>query len=103
MVYHTHTHTPGGISERKVLQGNTWGSILASVQVDTIAQECFEEGYNYLYKNMLPVGILGLVDDTIGVTEVVYEAQMMNAFLNVKIAEKGLQYGIKKCKSTIVG
>ena len=101
-------NTPGGISERQiientVLQGDTWGSILASVQVDTIAQECSEEGYSYLYKNVLPVGILGLVDDTIGVTEVGYKAQMMNAFLNVKTAEKGLQYGIKKCKSTIVG
>ena len=101
-------NTPGGITERQVientvLQGDTWGSILASVQVDTIAQECSEEGYGYLYKNILPVGILGLVDDTIGVTETGYQAQMMNAFLNVKTAEKGLQYGIKKCKTMVIG
>ena len=101
-------NTPGGITERQVientvLQGDTWGSILASVQVDTIAQECSEEGYGYLYKTILPVGILGLVDDTIGVTETGYQAQMMNAFLNVKTAEKGLQYGIKKCKTMVIG
>ena len=101
-------NTPDGISERQVientvLQGDTWGGILASVQVDKIAKEYSEGGYSYMYKNILPVGILGLVDDTLEVTEVGYKEQMMNAFLNVKTAEKGLQYGIKKCKTMIVG
>ena len=101
-------NTPGGISERQtleniVLQGDTWGSLLASVQVDTIAKECSEAGYGYRYKDILPVGLLGLVDDTIGVTEAGYQAQMMNAFLNVKTAEKGLQFGLKKCKSMLIG
>ena len=45
--------------------------------------------------------MLGLVDDTIGVTEVGYKAQMMNAVFNVKTAEKGLQFGVKKCKSMV--
>ena len=40
-------NTPGGLSEHQqikniVLQGDTFGSILASVQVDTIGQECEE-------------------------------------------------------------
>ena len=101
-------NTPGGISERQtltdiVLQGDTFGSILASVQVDSIGQECSQSGYGYLYKDCLPVGMLGLVDDTIGVTEVGYKAQMMNAFMNVKTAEKCLQFGVKKCKSMLVG
>ena len=101
-------NTPDGLSERQtleniVLQGDTWGSILASVQVDTIGQECSESGYGYAYKDILPVGILGLVDDTIGVTEVGYKAQMMNAFFNVKTAEKGLQFGAKKCKTMLIG
>ena len=46
---------------------------------------------------------MGLVDDTIGVTEVGYKAQMMNAFFNVKTAEKGLQFGVKKCKTMLIG
>ena len=94
-------NTPTGLSERQtleniVLHGDTFGSILASVQVDSIGQECAASGYGYKYMDSLPVGILGLVDDTIGVTEVGYQAQMMNAFMNVKTAEKGLQFGANK-------
>ena len=84
-------NTPDGLSERQVLknivlQGDTFGSILASVQVDTIGQECSQSGYGYNYKDILPVGMLGLVDDIIGITEVGYKAQMMNAFMNIKTA-----------------
>ena len=86
-----------------VLQEDTFGSILASVQVDTIGKDCMKEDFNYLYKDSLPVGFLGLVDDIIGVTEVGFKAQMMNAFMNVKTAEKTLQFGPSKCKSMLVG
>ena len=70
-----------------VLQGDTWGSILASNQVDSIGKECMEAGHYYLYKDVLPVGFLGLVDDIIGITEAGFKAQQFNAFLNVKTAE----------------
>ena len=101
-------NTPTGLSERQtleniVLQGDTFGSILASVQVDSIGQECAAAGYGYSYMDSLSVGILGLVDDTIGITEVGYQAQMLNAFMNVKTAEKRLQFGAKKCKTMLVG
>ena len=41
--------TPSGLTDRQVLkdvvlQGDTWGSILASVQVDSIGKECEEAG-----------------------------------------------------------
>ena len=81
------------------------GSLLASVQVDTIARDCTEAGYGYgyRYKDCLPIGILGLVDDTIGITKAGHKALMLNSFLNVKTAEKYLQFGAKKCKSMLVG
>ena len=50
----------------------------------------------YLYKDSLSVSLLGLVDDVTGVTEAGFKAQQLNAILNVKSAEKGLQYGVKK-------
>ena len=36
-------------------------------------------------------------------TEAGHKAQIMNAFLNVKTAEKGLQFGVQKCKTMLVG
>ena len=101
-------NTKSGLTDRQliensVLQGDTWGSLLASVQVETIAQECVDAGYHYKYKDNLAVGILGLVDDTIGITEAGHKAHMMNAFLNIKTAEKSLQFGVKKCNSMLVG
>ena len=49
------------------------------------------------------MSVLGLVDDTIGISEAGYQAQMLNAFLNVKTAEKWLQFGVKKCKTMLIG
>ena len=99
--------TVHGLSERQtieniVLQGDTFGSILASVQVDKIGQDCMDAGHFYLYKNALPVGFLGLVDDIVGITEAGSKAQQLNAFINIKTAEKTLQFGVKKCKSMLI-
>jgi hypothetical protein len=101
-------NTPEGLTDRQkleniVLQGDTWSSLLASVQVDSIGKECAESGYGYNYQDILPVGMLGLVDDTICITEAGYKAQMMNAFFNIKTAEKTLQFGVKKCKTMLIG
>ena len=81
-------NTPYGITDREtvknsVLQGETWSSLLASAQVDSIGQECEKLEYGYKYKDSLHVGILGLVDDTIAVTEADHKAQIINVFLNV--------------------
>ena len=100
--------TPTGLTERQtvsdiVLQGDTFGSLLASVQVDMIGKDCMEAGHHYLYKNLLPIGFLGLVDDIVGITEAGFKAQELNAYINVKTAEKRLQFGVKKCKSMLIG
>ena len=105
---HMSVNTPGGLTERQilkniVLQGDTWGSILASVQVDSIGKDIVDSGLGYMYKESLSVSLLGLVDDVLGVTQAGFEAQQMNVILNVKSAEKGLQFGVKKCKSMLVG
>ena len=62
-----------------------------------------EAGYKYDYQGVLPISTLGLVDDVIGVTEVGYKSHQMNVLLNVKTAEKRLQFGRDKCKSMIIG
>ena len=101
-------NTPSGLSERQtleniVLQGDTFGSLLASVQVDTIGKQCMQSGYGYKYKDSLTISMLGLVDDIIGVTEAGFRAQQMNALINVNSADKGLQFGPTKCKSMLIG
>ena len=100
--------TPSGLTERQkveniVLQGDTWGSILASVQVDSIGKDVEEAMLGYRYKESLSVSLLALVDDVIGITEAGYKAAQMNEIINLKTAEKCLQFGIKKCKSMFVG
>ena len=79
----------GGLTERQkitnsVLQGDTWGPMLASVQVETFGKSVERTGIGYLYKNVLPISMLGLVDDVVGVTEAGYKAQQLNVILNVK-------------------
>jgi hypothetical protein len=105
---HMAVKTTNGLTERQVikdivLQGDTWGSLLASVQVDSIGKECQEAGYGYMYMDSLQISMLGLVDDLVGVTEVGYQAQQMNTFMNIKTKEKSLQFGPTKCKWMVVG
>ena len=105
---HMAVKTTNGLTERQVikdivLQGDTWGSLLASVQVDSIGKECQEAGYGYMYMDSLPISMLGLVDDLVGVTEAGYQAQQMNTFMNIKTAEKSLQFGPTKCKWMVIG
>ena len=100
--------TQSGLTDRQtlediVLQGDTFGSLLASVQVDAIGKDSVKAGLGYKYKEKLTVGFLGLVDDIICITEAGYKAQEMNAFINIKTAEKNLQFGNAKCKSLLVG
>ena len=59
-------------------------------------------GHYYLYKDTLPVGFLGLVDDIVGISEAGYKSQQQNAFINLKTAEKTLQFGVTKCKSMLI-
>ena len=96
--------TPGGLTAGKtfkeiVLQGDTWAPLMASNQVDTIGKQLLDEepSYLYKYKGYVPVGILGMVDDLAGISESGVKANQLNSFINVKSAEKGLQFGPDKC------
>ena len=55
-----------------------------------------QAGHYYKYKDKLPVGFLGLVDDIVGISEAGYKAQQQNVFINLKTAEKTLQFGMSK-------
>ena len=68
-------NTRNGLTERQtlnnvILQGDIFSSILASIQVDKICKDVATLGHGYLYKDTLPITMLAMVDDMIGVAEV---------------------------------
>ena len=87
------------------MQGDTWASTMASVQCDNFGKELLEKNvpYLYKYKGCVPIGILGQIDDLIAITDPGYKAHQMNQFINVKTANKNLQFGPDKCKTMLVG
>ena len=87
--------TPYGLSaetcfKKIVLQGDTWGPTMAANQVDTFGKQLLEEepDYIYKYKGFIPIGVLGMIYDLAGVSESGQKAVQLNAFINVKTAEK---------------
>ena len=74
-----------------------------SIQVDKIGQICMKAGNFNWYKNSHLVGILGIVDGAVGITHAGYKANKFNSFINVKIAEKKLQFGSSKCQYMVEG
>ena len=101
--------TPAGLSEemtfkKLVLQVDTWGPTMAANQVDTIGKQLLVEQpqFLYKYKGHVPIGILGMIDDIVGVSEHGFNATQLNAFINIKTAEKKLKFGHNKCKTLTI-
>ena len=90
--------------KENVSQGDTLSSIHASNQVDTIGKKLLEENPDYLFrhKSEIPIGIMAMVDDTVIVTETGNKTQQINAYFNVKVAEKKLQFSELKCHTMII-
>ena len=78
-----------------VLQGDTWGPPMAANQVDSFGKQLLKEEpeFIYKYKGYIPIGVLGMIDDLVGVSESGVNAVKLNASINVKTAEKKLQFG----------
>ena len=87
-----------------ITQGDVFGPILCSNQVDTFGKECLEEGkYIYSYRGEVDIPPLGMVDDLICISECGHQTARMNAFINFKTNSKKLQFGGNKCKKMHVG
>ena len=91
--------------DEAVLQGEVWGPILAANQVDAFGKEMLQEDYSFMfrYKGYIPVPVLGQIDDTIGISLAGYKANQFNSYMNVKSADKYLQFRYEKCKAMVVG
>ena len=101
--------TPVGLTnseaiENVICQGDVFGPILCSNQVDTFGKECLEhKKYTYMYKGEVEIPPLGMVDDLLCVSECGHKTTMLNTFINFKSTSKKLQFGVEKCKKLHVG
>ena len=101
--------TPVGKSNEEdiqnvVIQGDVFGPILCSKQIDTFGKECLEEKkYNYLYKGEVEIPPLSMVDDIICVSVCGFQSVMLNSYLTCKTNMKKLQFGAEKCKKMDIG
>jgi hypothetical protein len=101
--------TPVGKTDRNVIQnvitqGDVFGQIFCSKQVDTFGQECIEENkYTYMYRGEVEILPLSMVDDVLCVSECGHQTTMSHAYIKLKTDSKKLQFGAKKCKKLHVG
>ena len=86
------------------MQGDTWSSAMASAQVDSFGKEMLleEPSFMYRFQGEVPIPLLGQVDDLIGVAEPGHKSNWLNAYVNVKTADKDLQFGADKGKVMVV-
>ena len=96
--------TSRGTITNAITQGDVFGPLLCSNQVDTFGKECLEQHkYTYLYKNEVEISPLGMVDDLICVSECGFQTSMINSFIKFKTDSKKLQFGVSKCKKMHIG
>ena len=101
--------TPHGLSRREVfeeivMQGDVLAPLISSLQVDTFGKECMEEKKHlFYYKDTVPIGPLGMVDDLLTISECGVNTTLMNQYINFKTATKRLQFGTAKCIKMHVG
>ena len=87
-----------------VMQGDVFGSLLCSKQVDLFGKECLEEEkYTYLYKNEVKIPPLTMVDDVMCISECGFKSVMVNSYMESKTSSKKLQFSTSKCKKIHIG
>ena len=90
--------------QRIIMQGETFGPLSCSVQVDSFGKECLAKNKHlYLYKGEVGVPPLAMVDDLVCISECGIKSVLMNAFINAKTNAKKLQFGVSKCHKMHIG
>jgi hypothetical protein len=96
--------TVTGTIQNVVIQGDVFGPILFSKQVDMFGKECLEEKkHTYLYKGEVEIPPLSMVDDILCIAECGYKSAMVNSYMVCKTNSKKLQFGANKCKKMHIG
>ena len=95
---------------RIVQQGGGWGPMECSNSVDTLGKRCRDRGiHSYLYKDMVRVLPLAMVDDVLGIAKCGNKSIELNTFINTHMEMKKLKFhtpdatGKSKCHKLHVG
>ena len=108
-------NTPHGLTDRKniasvVQQGGTWGPILCSNSIDTMAKEMQKTNRKcFKYKNTTTIYPLTMIDDINAISTCGLESLSLNTYLNSKIENKKLRFhtpdesGRTKCFKMHIG
>ena len=101
--------TPTGQTKRivineTVMQGSVWGPLCCTTTMDKIGQKAYKTGSAlYMYKGMVSIPPLGMVDDELTIAECGANATITNAIINSFTESKKLKFGIKKCNKMHIG
>ena len=91
-------NTPVGQSKRSTIhktvqQGGVFGPIQCSNTIDKIGKKCIEKGEHlFLYKKMVNVLPLAMVDDLIAVSRCGQNSLSVNTYINTQIELKKLKF-----------
>ena len=93
-----------------VQQGGSWGPMECSNSVDMLGRMCRDRGvHHYMYKNMVRVLPLAMVDDILGISVCGNNSLTLNTFINTHMEMKKLQFhtpdrsGKSKCHKLHIG
>ena len=92
------------------MQGGKFGPLQCSNSTDKVGKSAFQQGKHlYLYKEMVPILPLTMVDDLLGIANCGQESLSLNTYLNAKFELKKLRFhtpdekGKSKCHIIHVG
>ena len=89
-----------------IMQGSVWSSLKCTTSMDRMNQTALaDEAFKYCYKGdpEVPIGILGFIDDTLGVSECGSAAIRKNAAINSFIETQRLKLSAEKSVVVHVG
>ena len=88
----------------KILQGDVFGNVLASNQVDKFGKNCLENmEHIYMYRNTIPIAPLTMCDDLLIVSECGFKTDLVASYINCQARFNFLQFGLSKCFKMHVG
>ena len=85
------------------MQGSVWGSMKCTTTMDKLNKTMLKEDkLKYHYKNdrNIPIGVLGMVDDTLDIAECGLQSIQKNSVLNSFIENQRLE--LSKEKSSVI-